>query len=201
MRENESQQQSGRRSGQLQPSEERGGRVARRGSDFPSMFTLNPVEFLTMSPFALMRRFSDEFDRMSGVGVDASQIAMWTPTIDIRQQGNELIVQADLPGVRPEDVKVELTDEGLTVQGERKREEKEEREGYYRSERSYGRFYRLIPLPEEVKPENVRADFREGVLEVRVPLPERKETRREIPIQAQSSKTGGQGQEGAEKKG
>jgi len=159
--------------------------MTRRGGDFPSMFTLNPIEFLTMSPFALMRRFSDEFDRLSGseAGSAGRSAAIWSPTIEVRQQGNELQICADLPGIKPDDVQVEMTDEGLVIQGERRREQEESGQGFRRSERSYGRFYRLIPLPETINAEQVRADFHDGVLEVHVQIPEQRESRRRIPIQ------------------
>ncbi len=80
-----------------------------------------------------------------------------------------------------------MTDEGLVIEGERKREEAEQREGYYRSERSYGSFYRVIPLPEGVKAEQAKARFENGVLEVTVPVPEAARKAREIPIQAGKS--------------
>ena len=79
-------------------------------------------------------------------------------------------------------------------QGERKREHEEKQEGFYRSERSYGRFYRLIPLPEDAKLDESRAQFNNGVLEVRIPVPEAQKRRREIPIETEAkSRTSGGG--------
>jgi HSP20 family protein len=83
-----------------------------------------------------------------------------------------------------EDVKVEVTNEGLVIQGERKREREEDRGGVHRSERSYGAFYRLIPLPEGANIEQAKAKFNNGVLQVEVPVPKSQEKSRQIPIEA-----------------
>jgi HSP20 family protein len=77
----------------------------------------------------------------------------------------------DLPGLSKDDLSIELTDDAVTIQGERKAEHKEEREGYYRSERSYGSFCRVIPLPDGAMTEQAKANFRDGVLEVTMPAP------------------------------
>jgi HSP20 family protein len=70
-----------------------------------------------------------------------------------------------------DDIKIDATDHGITIQGERKREHEEEREGLYRSERSYGRFYRMIPLPEGAMIDQAKASFKDGVLEIVMPAP------------------------------
>ena len=85
------------------------------------------------------------------------------------------MVRADLPGLSKEDIKVEVSDDLITIQGERKHEKKEEREGYCYSECSFGSFYRAIPLPEGADASKATADFRKGVLEVTVPAPSRPE--------------------------
>ena len=99
------------------------------------------------------------------------------------ERDNNLVVRAELPGLSNDDVKVKMTDEGLVIQGERKREREEKGEGWYRSERSYGQFYRLIPLPEGVNAEQAKARFENGVLEVSIPIPESRRSRRSIPIE------------------
>ena len=86
-------------------------------------------------------------DRWFGVGREHGERAMWSPNIDVRERDNNLIVSADLPGLAKDDVKVEVTDEGLLIEGERKHEHEERHEGYYHSERSYGMFRRVVPLP------------------------------------------------------
>ena len=85
------------------------------------------------------------------------------------------MVRADLPGMAKDDFKVEVSDDMLTIEGERKHEKKEEREWYHYSERSYGSFYRAIPLPEGIDASKATSEFRNGVLEVTMPAPTRKE--------------------------
>jgi HSP20 family protein len=199
------QPQSASRSGQPQNAAQSGamqsrgqgrqGRgMARRGAYSPTVFLLNPAEIFTASPFELMRRFSEQMDRVfEGFGLsdasrsqgDGSQMATWTPAIEVFQRDNNLVVRAELPGVNKDDVKVEVTDDGLVIQGERREEHEQRNEGFYRREISYGRFYRVIPLPEDIDTEQVRAEFNNGVLEVAVPIPQAQQRRREIPIGAE----------------
>jgi HSP20 family protein len=95
----------------------------------------------------------------------------WSPEIEVFHRNNELVVRADLPGLNKDDVKVDVTEDGITIQGERKQEHKEEREGVYRSERSYGSFCRVIPLPEGAISDQAKANFKDGVLEITMPAP------------------------------
>jgi HSP20 family protein len=97
--------------------------------------------------------------------------ADWAPEIDVFERDNRLVTKVDLPGLKKEDVKVEVTDGHLAISGERKSETEEKKDNVYRCERSYGSFYRAVPLPEGVKLEDVKAMFSDGVLEVSVPLP------------------------------
>ena len=87
------------------------------------------------------------------------------------------MIRADLPGLSKEDVKVEIADGVITIEGERKQEKKEEREGYFYSECGYGSFYRAIPIPEGAEASQATAEFRQGVLEVTVPVPSRPESK------------------------
>ncbi len=135
------------------------------------------------SPFEFMDRMADEmdrwFDRMTrsmGFARPGSfsrepfgshaRGGMWFPRIEAFQKGDRFVVRADLPGVKKEDLEVNLTDDAITIQGERREEHQEEHEGYWRSEREYGQFHRTIPLPEGVIGESAQATFRDGVLEV-----------------------------------
>ncbi|MGE5569649.1 MAG: Hsp20/alpha crystallin family protein [Rhodospirillales bacterium] len=161
--------------------------LARRGEFTPSLFAMSPREFLSASPFELMRRFSEEMDRLFTGGREYREV--WTPDIEVKEQDSNLVICADLPGLSKEDVKVEATDEGLVIQGERKREEEQRERGFYRSERAYGRFYRLIPLPESAQLENAKAQFSNGVLEVVIPVSEAEHKKREIPIEVEEAKT------------
>ena len=163
------------------------GGLSRRGYD---PFFLNPREFFSANPFSLMRRMSEEMDRIFGefgFGRGQSEGSAWSPAIEVAERGGNYVVHAELPGLKPEDVKVELTDDALIVHGERKSEHEETRSGVRRSERRYGQFYRSIPLPEGVNAEQVRAKFENGVLEITVPVPQQQSNRREIPIQTGSS--------------
>lgn len=111
-------------------------------------------------------------------------LEMWTPQIELSQQNNELIVRADLPGLKKEDVNIDITDEAITVSGERHQDKESESGGMYRSERSYGSFYRAIPLPKGAMSDQAKATFKDGVLEIRVPAPPEQVTRgRRIEIQ------------------
>ena len=87
------------------------------------------------------------------------------------QRNNELVIRADLPGLTKDDVKVDVTEDAVTIQGERKREHEEEKGGVYRSERSYGSFTRVIALPEGAITDQAKAIFKDGVLEVTTPTP------------------------------
>jgi len=143
-------------------------------------------EFLT-NPFAMMRRFSEEMDRMFSSAWDdrdfgSRELAAWAPPVEVREREGNLVVNAELPGLNKEDVKVEVTNEGLVIQGERKREHVEDRGGIHRSERSYGAFYRLIPLPEGATLDKAAAEFTNGILEVSIPVAETKQKPREVPV-------------------
>lgn len=137
-------------------------------------------------PFALLRQMTSELDRvfddwpsMSWPIFRATALpeAAWCPKIDMFQKDNRLFTRVDLPGMKKEDVSLEVKDGYLTIAGERKEEIKEEREDFYRTEREYGRFYRAVPLPDGVNVDDIRAVFDNGVLEVSVPLPVRAEAK------------------------
>jgi len=152
----------------------------------------------TVNPFQMMHRFTKDMERLfedfqgfsfpnffttdfapfrSGLGTGE-----WMPQIEVLQNNGKLMVRADLPGLAKDDVKLEITDDFLTISGERKEEKEEKREGFYRSERSYGSFYRQIPLPEGAKTENAAATFANGVLEITIPTPEVATATRKIEI-------------------
>jgi HSP20 family protein len=143
--------------------------------------------FYSNSPFSLIRRMADDMDRMfsdfgmrpnmlgSSLTTGGGDQSMWAPQIETFRRGDNLVVRADLPGMNKENVNVEIEDDMLILSGERQDEYKEEKDDYYRSERSYGRFYRAIPLPDGVDPNACNAQFRDGVLEVNVTLPKEAE--------------------------
>jgi HSP20 family protein len=100
---------------------------------------------------------------------DESLFGGWSPAVDIQETDNEFILKADLPDVKKEDVKVELEDGVLTVEGERRKEKEEKGKRFHKIERAYGKFVRHFTLPTEVDGPNVKAEFKDGVLNVRLP--------------------------------
>lgn len=150
---------------------------------------------------AFARRFADDMDRLFddfglrfpnffGRGREllrreaVTSPIEWSPRVDVLRKDGNLVVRADLPGMTKEDIKVEVTEDRLTIQGERKQEKKEEHEGYAYNECSYGSFFRTIPLPEGVEASKATAEFRNGVLEVAIPTPQRTEMQaRRLEIQ------------------
>lgn len=134
-------------------------------------------------PFALLREMTDLMDQaVSGDLPIRGGERVWAPAVEVRQRDGSIVVDADLPGIDPSGVKVEVDDDMLVIQGERKREEEKEGQGWHRSERVYGAFYRAIPLPDGAKAEQAKAEFKNGVLEVVVPVTEAHSSRRQIPI-------------------
>lgn len=129
-------------------------------------------------PFNLLRQMTSELDRVFDEPWSLFQFpvptidgAAWAPKVDVIAKDNKLVTRVDLPGMKKEDVTVEVADGVLTLSGERKKEFKEEQKDYFREEREYGSFCRTVPLPKGVKGDEVKATFINGVLEVTVPLP------------------------------
>src|SRR5690349_11359756 len=125
--------------------------------------------------FPLFQRLSRELDAMfNSFGIEKTftepVTAVWTPDVEMFTKDNELIIRADVPGLKKEDISIELTEDSLLLKGERKFEKEQKKEGYYRTERTYGSFYRTLPLPEGVKIENAKAQVHDGVLEITVPM-------------------------------
>lgn len=157
----------------------------------PAREPFGSTGFAGLSPFSFMRRMLEDMDLMfEGFGGGrlergAFAAASWLPAIDVLERDGKLLVRADVPGLSPEDVRLEVRDGQLVLEGERKQEREVEGEGVYRSERTHGRFSRVISLPEGADVEQAQARFENGVLEVEVPL--RKEAqRRRIEIQGGS---------------
>ncbi|HEX6125992.1 MAG TPA: Hsp20/alpha crystallin family protein [Pyrinomonadaceae bacterium] len=157
------------------------------------------------SPFSFMRRFTEEMDRLfddfalgggtslfrpsfgrgflsPGFGRGFEQLSAWTPQTEVFQRGNELVVRADLPGLTRDQVNVELEENQIIIHGERRDERETNEQGLYQTERSYGSFYRSIPLPEGIDADQAKANFNNGVLEITMPMPERQSRGRRIEI-------------------
>ena len=150
----------------------------------------DPFDTLWSSPFAVMRRMQDEFDRwFSNPGASRNWLPSpdeqldWAPAVDVFQRGSDLVIRADVPGLSKDDIEVEVNDDAVTIRGERRHEKEEEREGVYRSERSYGTFARVVPLPEGTITDSAKATFKDGVLEIVMQAPGREVKRgRKIEI-------------------
>ena len=106
-------------------------------------------------------------DRTTKAGEDA--FADFMPAVDIQETDAEFIVKADLPDVKKEEIKIQFQDGVLAIEGERRREKEEKGKRFHKVEREFGRFVRRFALPTEVDPEKVRAEFKDGVLNVTLP--------------------------------
>jgi len=117
------------------------------------------------------RIFDESFSRTADVDDDISMSA-WKPSVDIYETDEAIILKAELPGIKKEDVSVEVKDDVLTLRGERV-EDKEIKEGsYFRKERCFGRFSRAFNLQHRVQPDKIKAKFKDGILEIEIPKPE-----------------------------
>lgn len=99
------------------------------------------------------------------------------PAVDIYEEGDDLVLKAELPGLNKDDIEVKVTDDYITISGEKKKEEKVEEKNYYRYERSYGSFSRTFRLPVEIQTDKAKAKFENGVLEIRIPKTEEAKTK------------------------
>lgn len=159
-----------------------------RRREYP--FGLTPLDFFRGNPFSILRRMTEEMDRVFqevGLEREGNNLTGWSPAIEVSQDGNKYKVHAELPGLEPKDVKLEVDNDMLVIQGERRFEHQEKNGGVQRTERQYGVFYRSIPLPEGAKVDQAQAKFNNGVLEIEVPVPEQQTNRRTIPIEGESA--------------
>ena len=137
------------------------------------------------------RRFEEFFRRpFSLIGpswfprLSSHEMEELSPTVDIFEDGSDVVVKAELPGMKKDDIDVKLTDNTITISGEKKKEEKVEKKNFYRMERSYGAFTRSFSLPADVQADKAKALFNDGILEIRVPKTEEaKQKERKITIE------------------
>lgn len=106
-----------------------------------------------------------------------SESEVIAPAVDIYEEGDDLVLKAELPGLNKDDIEVKVTDDYITISGEKKKEEKVEEKNYYRYERSYGSFSRTFRLPVEIQTDKAKAKFENGVLEIRIPKTEEAKTK------------------------
>ena len=135
------------------------GGIRRRGDIFSEMNRMQEE----------MNRYFDDFfgEHRRGLAEGA-----WLPAVDVSESEHEFVVRAELPGMSHEDIDINVQENVLTLKGEKKQEKKEEKENFHRLERTYGGFSRSFTLPAGVKPEDIKATFKDGVLEVTMPKTE-----------------------------
>jgi HSP20 family protein len=144
------------------------------------------MNVIRYEPLGMLRRFHDEVSRLFdedyyGVaGGDQSSAATshWAPAVDIKEEQDRYLLRADVPGVDSKDIEITMENGVLTIKGERKHEDKEEREGYKRVERVYGAFFRRFTLPDTADADKVSASSKNGVLEVTIPKQEKVQPRK-----------------------
>jgi HSP20 family protein len=125
-------------------------------------------------PFREMSDFNRMVNRVFGAGRQEG----WMPSVDVYDEGDHIKVKADLPGIDPKQIEVDLQDNVLSIKGRREEERRVEQGGYYRVEREFGEFQRSVTLPTDVTTENVEASYDNGVLSVRIPKTEQKKPQR-----------------------
>jgi len=157
------------------------------------------TEIAPREQFGMFDRFAAEMERLfddfgfgrrsvgrpwrgswSGSGLTGH--ALWAPDIEVYHRDNQLVVRADLPGLKKDDITIDVTDDAITISGERRQEQQTDREGIYRSERSYGSFFRTIPLPDGAISDQAKASFKDGVLEITLPAPPQSTRGRRVEI-------------------
>jgi HSP20 family protein len=123
--------------------------------------------------------FATDFNRLFNSLFDAPVAAQrWTPSMDLVETEDHYLLKADLPGMKQDDVAIEFNDGTLTISGERKHEYERKEKGYFRIERSFGKFSRSLTLPDGVDADRIQAEFHDGVLDVTIPKPEERKPRR-----------------------
>lgn len=127
-------------------------------------------------PFSIMGRIAEHMDRWFLTRPPGGEPA-WVPELETFQRGGQFVVRVDLPGLKKDEVTVDVDDDTLIIHGERHDENEDSRDGVFMSERSYGNFYRTVPLPEGAISESARAGFVNGVLEVTIDAPPRETAR------------------------
>ena len=138
------------------------------------------MTIMRWEPFRELQTLQSEMNRLFNTAFDPATTGTrgWLPPMDLFETADAFVLRADLPGMRQEDVKIEVEDNHLTLSGERARDPREGQDGFYRLERPYGAFTRTLTLPKGVDAEAITASFDNGVLEVAIPKPEQAKPRR-----------------------
>jgi len=136
-----------------------------------NLVKFNPWREMPTLHSRMNRFFDDPFFR-TGRMADDDNMGMWNPAVDLYEKDDHFVIKAELPGVDKKDIKIDLNDRVLTLSGERTYDNEVKEENYYRKERSYGKFQRAFRLPADVDSDQIKAEFKDGVLQVEVPKPE-----------------------------
>jgi HSP20 family protein len=143
----------------------------KEGIKMMNLVKWNPWREMPSLHNRMTRFFDDPFMRLSRMADDDS-MGMWNPAVDLYEKDDHFVIKAELPGVDKKDIKVDLKDRMLTLSGERTYDNEVKEENYYRKERSYGKFQRAFRLPADVDSDKIKAEFKDGVLQVEVPKPD-----------------------------
>jgi HSP20 family protein len=143
------------------------------------------TELMPWRPFGGMTRWQEEIERTFGDFLGSRLWPSWdgrrwlpmgldisAPVVDLYDEKDEIVVKAELPGMAKDEIEIDISDHQLTLKGEKKKEEEIKEENYYRCERSYGSFTRVLDLPAAVQNDKVHASYKNGVLEIRLPKTE-----------------------------
>jgi HSP20 family protein len=149
------------------------------------------MSLIRWEPMTELRRLQEEMDRLFESFMRPFSSFAWpvreavAPPVDVYEKDGNVIVKAELPGLKKEDIEITATEDSISLRGEFKREEEVKKEGFYRHERREGKFYRTIPMPVPIKPDEVKATFKDGVLEITAPeVEEARPKERKVPIEA-----------------
>ena len=141
------------------------------------------MTMLALSPFTRVPVFNNRINRIfddlfaEGPLVNETRPSHWNPVADIYDNDDAIVINADLPGITKENISINVENRVLTLKGERSYEKEVKEEKFYRKERAFGTFQRSFTLPESVDADSIRAEFKEGVLKIEIPKPEKKRTK------------------------
>ncbi|MEA2126806.1 MAG: hypothetical protein QOI80_3588 [Solirubrobacteraceae bacterium] len=136
------------------------------------------MTIMRWEPLRELNTLQSEMNRLFNTAFDPSTQRAWVPAMDLVENADHFVLRADLPGLKLEDVKIEVEDGTLTLAGERARDPREAKDGLFRLERPYGAFSRTLTLPKGIDVDAITATFADGVLEVAIPKPEQAKPRR-----------------------
>ena len=137
------------------------------------------MNLVRWNSFGEMTAMQSRIDRMfsnpywlTGRMDDDTNMGRWNPAVDLYEKNDHFVIKAELPGVDKKDIAIDLKDRVLTLSGERSHENEVKKENYYRKERSYGKFQRAFTLPADVDSDKIKAEFKDGLLQIEIPKPE-----------------------------